>query len=258
MPNEAIESNLSKLGFDEGHRGVHTSRTMMFKELELVLATLPNGSSPQDIRLAIIEDNVLGKATRSGRKYSANKLIDLYSFNPELQLFFAFEFLWREASASRPVLALMLALCRDCVLRTTVESILRVPFGHSIPQVQLYECLLLGFTSKYAETTLQSTAQNAASSWRQSGHIRGRNPIVRTKAPADFHALAFAILIGYLRGLRGHILLASDWISILDFNSYELESAIIEAHKHGLITSRKIGEVIELTPGPHLLKGGDA
>lgn len=254
---ETVRSaDLEACGFDEKPRGVHTSRTMMLAELESVMGTLGTVVTSANVRQAILEDNVLGKATRSGRKNSATKLIDLYSFNPEQQLFHAFEVLWRDASASRPVLAVLLALSRDTVLRASVETVIGAPIGSTITKEQLYKSLLSGFASKYAETTLQSTTRNIASSWRQSGHIRGENPIVRAKAPADFHAIAFALLIGYLRGLRGQNLLTSDWVRLLDFDSGELEVAITEAHRHGLITSRKIGEVIELTPGPHLLKGG--
>jgi hypothetical protein len=248
--------NHEELGFDEGLRGVHTSRTMMLAELESVLGTLGSGVTPESVRHAILEDNILGKATRSGRKNSATKLIDLYSFNPEQQLFHAFEVLWRDASTSRPVLAVLIALSRDTVLRASVEPVIGTPIGSTITKEQFYKSLLSGFASKYAETTLQSTTRNITSSWRQSGHIRGENPIVRAKAPADFHAIAFALLIGYLRGLRGQNLLASDWVRLLDFDAGELEVATAEAHRHGLITSRKVGEVIELTPGPHLLKGG--
>jgi hypothetical protein len=255
---EGAPLDLEAHGFDEAPGGVHTSRTMMLAELESVLGALVSVVTPANVRHAILEDNVLGKATRSGRKNSATKLIDLYSFNPEQQLFYAFEVLWRDASTSRPVLAVLLALSRDTVLRASVETVIGAPIGSTLTKEQLYKSLLSGFASKYAETTLQSTTRNIASSWRQSGYIKGENPIVRVKAPSDFHTVAFALLIGYLRGLRGHNLLSSDWVRLMDFDSGELEAAIAEAHRHGLITSRKIGEVIELTPGPHLLKGGGA
>ncbi len=228
----------------------------MLAELEAVMGALVSVATLASVRHVILEENVLGKATRSGRKNSATKLIDLYSFNPEQQLYYAFELLWRDASASRPVLALLLALSRDKVLRASVETVMGAPIGSTVTKGELYESLLSGFASKYAETTLQSTTRNIASTWRQSGHIRGEKPIVRVKAPADFHAVAFALLISYLRGLRGQYLLASDWVRLLDFDSGELEAAVAEAHRHGLFTSRKIGDVIELTPGPHLLIGG--
>jgi hypothetical protein len=258
IKKEGVPPDLGIHGFDEAPRGVHTSRTMMLAELEFVMGALGSVVTPANVRHAILEENVLGKATRSGRKNSATKLIDLYSFNPEHQLFYAFEILWRDASASRPVLALLLALSRDTVLRSSVETVIGVPIGSTITKEQLYKSLLSGFASKYAETTLQSTTKNIASSWRQSGHIKGKNPIVRVKAPSDFHALAFALLIGYLRGLRGQNILSADWVRLLDFDAAELEAATSEAHRHRLITCRKIGDVIELTPGPHLLKGGGA
>lgn len=239
---------LAELGFVEGPRGVHTSRTMMLAELALVMDSGRGGSGPRAVRAAIVEDNLLGKATRSGRINSATKLIDLYGFEPQSDLFAAFHSRWRESSASKPVLAVLMAQCRDAVLRESASVILETPIGAAASKDQFYRCLLSAFTSKYAETTLQSTTKNVASSWRQSQHIRGGKAIIRTKAPADFHALAFAALIGYLRGLRGRALLSSDWVRILDFEPRELEDALAEAHRHGLLTSRRVGEVIEITP----------
>lgn len=253
--DELHGGNLSNLGFDDTPRGVHTSRTMMLAELESVMRDVDSVVNPAIVRRAILEDNILGKATRSGRKNSATKLIDLYSFDPEQQLYHAFELLWRDASTSRPVLALLLALSRDTVLRASVETIVGAPIGSTVTKEQFYRSLLSGFASKYAESTLQSTTRNIASSWRQAGHIKGENPIVRVKAPADTHAIALAVLIGYLRGLRGQNLLASTWVRLLDFDTEELAGVTSEAHRHGLITSRKIGEIIELAPGPHLFIG---
>lgn len=254
--SETKEQDLTEQGFDEGLRGVHTSRTMMFEELELVLAGVTSEISPRAVRTAILEENVLGKATWSGKVNSATKLIDLYCFELEKPLYAGFYVLWRESLHSRPVLAVLLAQCRDAVLRTSSEPILDTPVGSTLNKERFYESLLSGFASKYAETTLQSTTRNVASSWRQSGHIKGGATIVRCKAPADFHALAFAVLIGYLKGLRGKPLLCSDWVKLLDFEPAELEVALTEAHRHGLITNRKIGEVIDLKPGPQLC-GGD-
>lgn len=117
--NLTEEKHLAELGFDEGLRGVHTSRTMMLAELEQILGYLQTCSSPEAVRTAIVEENVLGKATRSGKKNSATKLIDLYSFEPKWPLYAGFEILWRESSKSRPVLAILMAQCRDAVLRAS-------------------------------------------------------------------------------------------------------------------------------------------
>lgn len=225
----------------------------MLAELDAVMASLGSVRHPADIRTAILEENILGKATRSGRLNTATKLIHLYSFDPKQTLFSGFTQLWRDASASRPVLAVLLALCRDKVLQVSAQTILAAPVGAAVTKEQFYRMLLAGFAAKYSETTLQSTTRNVASSWRQSGHLQGEKPMVRTKAPADSHTLAFAVLIAYLRGLRGEALLASDWVRLLDLDPSELEVATMDAHQRGMITSRRIGSVIELTPGPGVL-----
>lgn len=244
---------LVRLGFNESPRGVHTSRTMMLKELESVMDAAGGEVSPDVVRRLVIEENLLGKATHSGRTNTSTKLIELYSFDRSIVLFRAFFSLWKETFHARPIISLLLALSRDAVLRTTVTAVVNRPIGSTMRKEDFYECLISGITSKYMESTLQSATRNVASSWRQSGHIRGNNPIVRTKAVSDFCAISFAVLIGYLRGLRGQSLLQSEWISILDLSATELESAIAEAHKHGFVTSRNLGGIIELTPGPMLV-----
>lgn len=169
--NEQYESSLAEQGFDERLRGVHTSRTMMLAELKLVLSSLPSDVNPIAVQKAILEENALGKATRSGKVNSANKLINLYSFEMDRPLYAAFDTFWRESSTSRPVLAVLMAQCRDMVLRASSKIILETPIGSVVTTNRLYENLLLGFPSKYTEITLQSTTRNITSTWRRSGHI---------------------------------------------------------------------------------------
>jgi hypothetical protein len=66
------EMNLQKMpecfGFRSGPRGVHTSRTIMFVELNDLLAALPAKASKEEYRQAILTDNVLGKKTLATRR----------------------------------------------------------------------------------------------------------------------------------------------------------------------------------------------
>ena len=56
------------LGFKAGNMSVHTKRTMMLNDLALALERVPKGGTPADYFGAILEDNVLGKPTRSTRE----------------------------------------------------------------------------------------------------------------------------------------------------------------------------------------------
>jgi hypothetical protein len=251
-PVSADPEELVALGFDEGLRGVHTSRTMMLAELELVLGVHTTAADPVSVRHRIVEDNLLGKSTRSGRVNTSKKLIDLYLFDETVPLYRCFSFLWRQSSDAHPLLAGLLALCRDMVFRSTVPLIVNTPIGHPVGRDRIHAHLLQGFAARYSASTLSSTAENVSSSWRQTGHIHGVKEPIRSKARADACALSMAISIAFLRGLRGRTILASEWVSLLDLQPAELEALMGGAHRQGLVTFRRTGEVVEVRPGPEL------
>ena len=65
------------LGFREGTSSVHTSRTMMFAELSLVLEHVGKSSKTDEYIAAIVDHNVLGKPTQTTRKRSAPRLVEM-------------------------------------------------------------------------------------------------------------------------------------------------------------------------------------
>ena len=70
------------LGFRTGATSVHTSRTMMLKELALVLENTSPDSPTLAYYVAIVEHNSLGKRTRTTRQRTAKRLAELYALNP--------------------------------------------------------------------------------------------------------------------------------------------------------------------------------
>ncbi len=67
------------------------------------------------------------------------------------------------------------------------------------------------FPSRYNPTTLANVGRHAASSWQQSGHLRGRQHKTRDQAATTPAATAYALLLGYLCGARGEALLQTLW-----------------------------------------------
>jgi hypothetical protein len=255
---EQEPENLKALGFDDAPRGIHTHRTIMLKELEAALLAMGSEVSPKRLRDLAVNQNALGKATMSGRREVATRLVGLYSFDEGLPLVRAFMKLWAVSNASQPILALLMALSRDAILRTTANWMSQVTVGTIVTPKQIEGVLANDFTAKYAEPRRAEIARRIASSWKQSGHLRAGHPTVRAKASADPAATAFAIYVGYLRGARGKTLLDTVWVRLLDFESSEREVAIAEAHREGLITYKKIGEVVDIAPGPYILEGAAA
>jgi hypothetical protein len=87
MENSA---DLTRYGFKSEGRTSHNSRTMMLKELSLLLnaVSLPN-STKEEYRKAIVDDNCLGKKSGITRELSASHLENLYILNPEIAFFLA-------------------------------------------------------------------------------------------------------------------------------------------------------------------------
>lgn len=128
----------NQLGFRDGDRGTHSSRTMMLAELRRLLNAVPIHSkyslektapSKADYRNEIVHENVLGKPTQSARSSSAQKLVELYGLDPNLTVFRLLRFFWALDELAQPTLALLCALARDPLFRTTIDLIIQTPLG---------------------------------------------------------------------------------------------------------------------------------
>src|SRR5438128_299498 len=84
----------SHLGFRFGEVGTHSSRTMMFAELESLFSSRPESATRSDYAQAIIADNCLGKETGATRRLTNQRLAELYALDPDVQLFRILRHLW--------------------------------------------------------------------------------------------------------------------------------------------------------------------
>src|SRR3954468_16996717 len=82
------------LGFRSGSMSVHTSRTMMLDDLTLLLDRSSPQASKTGYLSAVLEENVLGKPTRSTRERSAKRLSELYALDASCPLFRLFRHYW--------------------------------------------------------------------------------------------------------------------------------------------------------------------
>ena len=144
------ERQASLCGFRSGDRGTHTSRTIMLDELTQLLDAVPGEARRQDYADAVTHDNCLGKRTAATRQLSLQRLTELYGLDGRLLLFRALRNLWVGHSSSRPLLALLLALVRDPLLRATAGAVIATPPGHEfgrqpeIPIAALQDALAPG------------------------------------------------------------------------------------------------------------------
>jgi len=234
------------VGFRNGTSSSMTSRTIMVAELHMLFAALPATASLADYRTAIVDENVLLKRSATTRRASARYLIELYTLDLGVPLFRILRSLWDQDAAGRPLLASLCANARDALLRRTAQAVLPLPFGMGIASEDLSRPVSEAAPHSFNVGTLGKIARNAASSWTQSGHLAGHRSKARVRAQATPASAAYALALGYLAGARGTFLFQTYWTALLDVPADVLDSMAFEAGRHGWITYRRIGDVVDL------------
>ena len=241
-------SNL--MGFRNGATSVHTSRTIMLQELRLLLGRVNADAPASCYPAAIMDDNVLGKPTRSTRQRTAQRLTELYALDPCCTLFRLLRHFWAVATDSQPMLAFLVACARDPLLRASTPFVLTIPRGHTVAPGAIAEHLHAQYPSRFRPSTLIATAQRLASSWSQAGYLQGKKTKRRTHPHVSPIVTAFALLLGHLWGLRGARLFESAWTQLLDCPPAELTELTVEASTQEWLRYKASGAVVEITfPG---------
>jgi hypothetical protein len=234
-------------GFRSGERGTHTSRTIMLDELWRLLDAAPGEASRGNYAGAVMEDNCLGKRTAATRKLSLQRLTELYGLDARITLFRVLRGLWGQHETSRPLLALLLALARDPLLRATAKAIAKTPFGHEFARQSMKDALSDAVGDRLNDATLDKVVRNASSSWTQSGHLRGRGRKTRQRVEATPAATAYALLLGFAVGRRGRLLFETPWAAMLDTSPDELIDVAVDAKRLGLIDLKQSGSMIDVS-----------
>ena len=243
----------SALGFRDGTMSVHTSRTIMLHELTLVLDKVPATAASDAYTTAIVVDNALGKPTQTTRKRTAQRLVELYALDPTCPLFRLLRHFWPTDASSRPMLALLAAAARDPVFREVTPFVVAVPVGELVTTEQVAKALGEQYPKRFGESTAHATAQRLASSWGQVGYLTGKFKKRRSRQVVTPVVVTFALLLGYLSGLRGKLLLDTLWTRLLGKTPAEVTGLAIEASREGWMTYKGAGAVVEIT-FPGLLK----
>ena len=237
---------LSTAGFRFGDKGTHTSRTIMLSELSDLLATEPSDAERTEYASAIIDDNVLGKQTMATRRLTNQRLGELYGLNRRLPLFRILRRLWDIDEDGRPLMALLCALARDPLLRSTAKAVLDLPVGAELVRASFLSGIREAVGSRLNDSILDKVARNTGSSWSQSGHIKGRVRKIRQRVTPTPGAVAFALWMGGLEGLAGQPLLNSRWPRIFDRSPESLVEFVLQAKKLGLVHARIGGGIVEI------------
>ena len=227
---------------------------MMLGDLRRLLSICPPSSSRQDYRAAIVDRNVLLKATETGRGKAARFLTEFYALDRATLVFRALRDLWDADLRGQPLLALLCAVARDPTLRGTSQVILTSSAGDAVTPDMLALALEQRYPGRYRASIAAKVGRNTASTWQQSGHLCGKQHKVRGRAAATPGVAAYALLLGHLCGNRGDSLFSTLWAQLTDAPAHELHELVAEASKEGWLELRRSGGVVEVT-FRYLLRG---
>lgn len=229
--------------------GPTTSHTIAVAALRAVLSAVPPGGEAADYQSAVLEENVLGKATNEARRRTQRDLKRLYLLRPDSLLFRALRDLWADDVEARPLLAGLCALARDPVFRASSDAILAAAPGDQISSGEMADAVSTRFPANYGGITLAAIGRKTLSSWQQTGHLAQVDRVtkVRTQAVCRPANVSYALLLGHLQGARGQGLFDTLWARLLDRPKSQLIDLAIAASQRGLVEFRQAGGVIDVS-----------
>lgn len=233
-------------GFRIGPRGVHTSRTIMFAELHDLLGALPATATKEEYRQAILRDNVLGKKTLATRRGTVKRLGELYALDLQVPLFRLLRFFWQVDQGGQRLLAFLCASARDPLLRLTSPPVLDMKEGEIVTKESLVKAIEAADPDRFKPAICQAIARRAASSWTQAGHLTGHLVKIRSHPVVTPANTAYALVLGYLCGVRGQLLLKTYWAKLLDVPTERIAALGAEASRRGWVNFRQAAGVIEI------------
>jgi len=231
-------------------KSIHTSRTIMFAELSRIMF---HGISNNSFEKSF-SDNVAGKLSKSNQGKTNRYLKQLYGFDISDPFFNSFIYFWKNAIESQHALiSLLLAIRNDYLLSESIDLIINTPIGQKLKVESLENIIESHHPNRFSPATLKSVAQNLASSWKQAGFIFGKVKNIRVQPEINYRTVAYALMIGYLEGLRGEYLMGSKYIRALGLTETKIRELIAEAAKRDILQYQHAGHVTAIM-FPNLLK----
>lgn len=244
--NEPKEEILARLGFRFGINGPHAARTMMLDDLRLLLSHTPASACRADYATGIVSDNVLGKATKKARELALRHLGVLYGLDDHNPVFRALRRLWSSNATAQPMLALLVALARDPLLRASQRFVLGLSPGALVVREDFEAFLQQAFPDRFSAASLKSFAQNVAGTWTSAGILLGHRRKLRAAPVVTAEVVAMALFLGHLQGRSGQRLFTSEWMAVLGGSPDELLALTNSASHRGFLVFLNAGGVKEV------------
>jgi hypothetical protein len=223
---------------------IHTSRTIMFAELQKVMDYAIESNNYADT----LTENVTRKKTQSGQEKTAQYLKRLYGFdvcNPSFQ---AFSYFWSIVDISeKPLLSFIYAVNHDNMLEESIGVVQKTIIGEKVTVERFEENIEKYHPARYSAATRRSMAQNIGSSWKQVGFIVGKVKNIRTQPEITYRVACFAYLLAYLKGARGEFIWNSIGVKSLCLSESRLRELAIECVKRDLMQYQYAGNVTAIS-----------
>lgn len=245
MPTEIDSKSL--FGLFPDNSGAHMARTIMLEDLDLLFRQVTDPLAPKsDYVEAIVTENCLGKKCGQSRKLALRHLVMLYGLQPSITIFRALRYYWDRDEKSRPLITLLCAYVRDSLIRCSSKLVLPLKVGDQLTVEAMEDFLQHEFPGRFSKGALNSTSRNLKASWTKSGHLGGRAKKFRVKADASSGSVSYALLLGFLSGIRGKSLFESEYMKLLDCPIGEAIELADAAARNGWIIFKRLGDVVEV------------
>ena len=244
-----LSPQLIAAGASNEPAGTHTSRTMMLDELEALLDGCPPAASYDEYASAIVDDNLLRKATVATRRKSLRHLRELYALRASVPLFGGMRELWHDDPESRPLLAVLCAAARDPLVRASFDVVADSAIETPLEAPAFARAIGTAFPGKFSPGVQSRIGRNLASTWTQSGHLhaaRRAGPKVRARVAARPAAAIYAMYLGHLDGQAGFALLATPWAAMLDADPSAMRGLAEEGGRRGWLDYASSGGMLEI------------
>jgi hypothetical protein len=237
----------SSFGLFPDNSGAHMARTIMLEDLDSLFRQVPDPLAPKsDYVEAIVTENCLGKKCGQSRKLALRHLVMLYGLEPSITIFRALRYFWDRDEKGRPLTTLLCAYARDSLIRCSAKLVLPLNVGDQLTVETIEDFLQHEFPGRFSKGALNSTARNLKASWTKSGHLSGRGKKFRVRAVASSGSVSYALLLGYLSGLRGKSLFESEFMKLLDCPIGEAMEMADTSARNGWIIFKRLGDVVEV------------
>lgn len=180
------------------------------------------------------------------RILTGRHMVYLYSLDPSITIFRVLRYFWERDTDGQPLLALLCAYSRDSLLRLSASLILPFAEGVVVTREVLEEYIDEKEPGRFSRATLKSTAQNLNATWTKSDHLIGKATKTRSRAVATPGAVAYALFLAYLAGVRGEALFMTEFTRLLDCSAARCMELAEDASRRGWIVFKRIGNVMEV------------